>query len=196
MNEDEEVSDDYALRVGLRLRSVRKQKHLSLHSVEAASNQEFKASVLGAYERGERSISVPRLQRLAELYNVPVDQLLPKQNTSKSPLVPLANFPMAVNGREETVESFAVNTFDERRAPMVEPSLKVTIDLIKLNLMDGPEKELLRRYLSMLQVQRQDFNGRMITIRHEDLKVLACLFELTAEEMARRFDELGLRIMN
>ena len=46
--------------------------------MEASSQQEFKASVLGAYERGERAISVPRLQRLARFYNVPVDQLLPR----------------------------------------------------------------------------------------------------------------------
>ena len=50
---------------------------LSLQAVETMSAQEFKASVLGAYERGERSISVPRLQRLALLYDVPVDLLLP-----------------------------------------------------------------------------------------------------------------------
>jgi ribosome-binding protein aMBF1 (putative translation factor) len=50
---------------GARLRAVRRQQHLSLHDVEVASNLEFKASVLGAYERGERAISVPRLQRLA-----------------------------------------------------------------------------------------------------------------------------------
>ncbi len=187
----------FARPVGLRLRSVRKQKHLSLHAVEEASNQEFKASVLGAYERGERSISVPRLQRLAELYDVPVDQLLPRQRlTPKSPMAPLVNFSVPVNGGEELVESFVVAAADERRMPIIEVSIKVTIDLIKLNLMDGPEKELLRRYLSMIQVQRQDFNGRMITIRHEDLKVLACLFELTAEEMAKRLEELGLRILD
>ena len=63
--------------VGDRLRAIRRQKGLSLHDVEARSNQEFKASVLGAYERGERAISVPRLLRLAELYRVPADQLLP-----------------------------------------------------------------------------------------------------------------------
>src|SRR5437763_15336960 len=63
--------------VGERLRTIRRQKGLSLHDVEAASKQEFKASVLGAYERGERAISVPRLQRLARFYKVPVDQLLP-----------------------------------------------------------------------------------------------------------------------
>ena len=63
--------------MGARLRAVRRQKRLSLQAVERASRQEFKASVLGAYERGERTISVPRLQRLAQIYPVPVDQLLP-----------------------------------------------------------------------------------------------------------------------
>src|SRR5271166_4538033 len=67
----------YAQAVGARLRTMRKQMRLSLQAVEAMSEQEFKASVLGAYERGERAISVPRLQRLAKLYDVPVDQLLP-----------------------------------------------------------------------------------------------------------------------
>ena len=49
----------------------------ALQEVEATSNQEFKASVLGAYERGELAISVPRLTRLARFYSVPVDQVLP-----------------------------------------------------------------------------------------------------------------------
>jgi transcriptional regulator with XRE-family HTH domain len=47
----------YAQNVGERLRNIRLQKGLSLHDVELASSKEFKASVLGAYERGERSIS-------------------------------------------------------------------------------------------------------------------------------------------
>ena len=66
------------MRVGDRLRAIRRQKGLSLHDVEARSGMEFKASVLGAYERGERAISVPRLLRLAEIYQVPGDQLLPR----------------------------------------------------------------------------------------------------------------------
>src|SRR5277367_5641359 len=70
----------YARAVGARLRTMRKQMRLSLQAVEAMSDQEFKASVLGAYERGERAISVPRLQRLAKLYDVPVDQLLPQDD--------------------------------------------------------------------------------------------------------------------
>ena len=82
METDIEVERDsgYAAKVGDRLRAIRRQKRLSLQEVEAASEQEFKASVLGAYERGERAISVPRLQRLARFYNVPVDQLLPRDD--------------------------------------------------------------------------------------------------------------------
>src|SRR5206468_12803888 len=81
LNEREEngvATMTYAQNVGERLRNIRLQKGLSLHDVEQASSKEFKASVLGAYERGERSISVPRLQRLAIFYSVPVDQLLPR----------------------------------------------------------------------------------------------------------------------
>src|SRR3979411_2195568 len=73
--------------VGERLRAIRRQKGLSLHDVEARSSLEFKASVLGAYERGERAISVPRLLRLAEIYEVPADQLLPRELDGEISLV-------------------------------------------------------------------------------------------------------------
>ena len=82
--DDDVTSSPYSRKVGERLRVIRRQKRLSLQEVEASSNEEFKASVLGAYERGERAISVPRLERLAKFYNVPVDQLLPRE-TSPSP---------------------------------------------------------------------------------------------------------------
>src|ERR1700684_1542732 len=86
LDDDDEQEDAarivYGRAVGARLRTMRKQMRLSLQAVEAMSEQEFKASVLGAYERGERAISVPRLQRLAKLYDVPVDQLLPNDDSS------------------------------------------------------------------------------------------------------------------
>ena len=68
---------DYNKRVGETLRVTRRQKKMSLTEVEGLSNQEFKASVLGAYERGERAVSVPRLWRLARFYGVEIAQLLP-----------------------------------------------------------------------------------------------------------------------
>ena len=68
----------YARMVGERLRAIRQQKNLSLSDIEQSTQQEFKASVMGAYERGERMISVLRLERLARFYGVTVDQLLPR----------------------------------------------------------------------------------------------------------------------
>ena len=180
----EEMSANYAQRVGERLRAVRKQKNMSLQGVEAASDQEFKASVLGAYERGERAISVPRLQRLADFYNVPVDQLLPRDLVG------------ALAARSAGSEA-AAPTADEEfgsRAGMDEPGEKVTIDLTRLESSAGPEPDLLRRYLAMIQVQRQDFNGRVLTIRGEDVRAIALLFDTTAESMRHRLDDLGLRV--
>ena len=173
------MSSGYARRVGERLRFVRKQKLLSLQAVEASTHQEFKASVLGAYERGERSISVPRLQRLAEFYNVPVDQLLPRDVNGAL---------TAMNG--PAVDGSGPVNGDERHRP---ESGRVTIDLTRLESIQAPEKDLLRRYLGMIQVQRQDFNGRVLTIRAEDVRAIGCLFDTTAEGMRSRLDDLSLR---
>lgn len=178
----EEYHDpNYARKVGERLRSMRKQKGMSLQAVEGASGKEFKASVLGAYERGERSISVPRLQRLARIYNVPVDQLLPKDadDTTWTGMIDLTS-----------PEAPA-----EQAAPKSRPTEdggKVAIDLSRLEVIEGPERELLRRYLGSIQVQRQDFNGRVLTVRAEDIRAIARLFDLSAEAMRERLDDLGL----
>lgn len=63
--------------LGERLRAARKRRGWSLHDVERHSGGEFKSSVLGAYERGERAISVQRLHRLATIYGVSVPALIP-----------------------------------------------------------------------------------------------------------------------
>ncbi|HUC37977.1 MAG TPA: transcriptional regulator [Acidimicrobiales bacterium] len=192
LTEDDEQEESaraaYARAVGSRLRAVRKQMRLSLQAVEAMSDQEFKASVLGAYERGERAISVPRLQRLAKLYDVPVDQLLPQDDNADR---------WAAQGADGEGNGSTEGESPGRVRRQLRPwdgDEKVTVDLSKLNAVSGPERDLLRRFLSMIQVQRQDFNGRMITIRGEDIRAIACLFGVTPDAMSRRLDELGLRV--
>ena len=69
--------DNFSTSLGLRLRAARRQRGWSLGDVEAKTEGEFKASVVGAYERGERAISVQRFVRLAEVYDVPAGELLP-----------------------------------------------------------------------------------------------------------------------
>jgi transcriptional regulator with XRE-family HTH domain len=69
----------YSRKVGARLRSLRKQRGLTLQQVEVLSNKRLKGSLLAAYERGDRNISVTRLHQIAMLYSVPVTQLLPEE---------------------------------------------------------------------------------------------------------------------
>ena len=71
------MEEGFNLALGARLRAARRHQGLSLTEVERISNQEFKASVLGAYERGERALSVHRLSRLASIYGMPAHQLMP-----------------------------------------------------------------------------------------------------------------------
>ena len=172
---DDGIDPTYAAKVGNRLRAIRKQKRLSLQEVEASSGSEFKASVLGAYERGERAISVPRLQRLSSFYRVPVDQLLPRAGDGTQPVIDIGDgailAPRSLDGDGP-----------------------VTIDLMRLGALRTPEAELLGRYLAMIQVQRGDFNGRMLTIRRDDLRAVACLLDISPDGARNRLEELDLRL--
>jgi transcriptional regulator with XRE-family HTH domain len=170
---------EYARAVGARLRAVRKQQWLSLQAVEVGSDHEFKASVLGAYERGERAISLPRLRRLAALYDVTVDHFLPPDEDADG----LEAEDSAVDRRGEPIRSQSGGVQD-----------KITIDLSKLTSVTGPEGKVLRRFLSTIQVQRQDFKDRMITIRADDVRAIACLFGVAPDALGERLDELGLRV--
>lgn len=69
--------DDFNFALGQRLRAARRHRGWSLGDVEANTGGEFKASVVGAYERGERAISVQRFVSLSDVYNTPASELLP-----------------------------------------------------------------------------------------------------------------------
>jgi len=160
-DEDDALSAEYNVRVGERLRAIRRQKKFSLQEVESISHEEFKASVLGAYERGERSISLPRLRRLADFYDVPIEQLLPKE-------VQLAD------GRSASTSS------------------KLAIDLVTLATIDGPGFATLSRYLSMIQVQRGDFNGKVLTVRADDVRAIAVMLDVAIDDVRVHLEEIGI----
>lgn len=137
--------------LGRRLRAIRRQRGLSLQEVQRVTAGEFKAAVLGAYERGERSISVPRLHRLAQVYGVPAAQLLPPDG----------------DGDLETGG--------------------LTIDLNRIERLSDDDAAMFERFLKAIQLMRQDYNGRVLTIRRDDLRLLATLLERSEEELG---DEL------
>jgi transcriptional regulator with XRE-family HTH domain len=154
----------YSRKVGERLRAIRRQKKLSLQEVESMSDGEFKASVVGAYERGERTVSLPRLQRLAGLYAVPVGQLLPLDESNPG------QDPDHVSSKPR----------------------KIVIDLVRLSELAGPSQKMLTRFLTMIQVQRGDFNGKVLTIRAHDVRAIAAMLDVPLEDVTRRLDDLGL----
>ena len=163
-SENESLDElSYARLVGERLRQIRQQKKLSLSEVESSTNHEFKASVMGAYERGERMISVPRLERLAHFYGVTVDQLLPRDKQREG------------------------DTQTNSAAPT-----KLRIDVAKLTMRDAKEFKMLERLLRMIQVQRQDFNGKVITVRAHDTRAIAVILDVAVDDVGAKLAELDL----
>lgn len=77
----------FNVELGRRLREARKAAGWSLLEVEERTDGEFKASVMGAYERGERSVSALRLCQLADIYEVAAGSLLPSPYDGSTPAV-------------------------------------------------------------------------------------------------------------
>lgn len=166
MSNDNGEESPYALAVGARLRSVRRQKGLSLEAMEEQSEGEFRASILGAYERGQRRISVRRLQRLADLYGVPIEHFLPRES---------GDFSAAAVG-----------------SLVHAPRRRVALDLGQLGQTAGEERDVLQRYVSMIRVERHGEEGRVLCVRWEDLRIIGAWFRLTADGMYDRLDQLGV----
>jgi transcriptional regulator with XRE-family HTH domain len=125
--------------VGQRLRAIRQAQGLSLAEVEARSEGRWSASAVGAYERGFRTLSLPRLKSLADFYRVPVGVLLG--------------------------EPLPVEPASERR--------KIVLDLVALAEIDPAAP--IRRFVQSIIEARGDFNGRVLSLRHDDLKALCTL---------------------
>lgn len=155
------IATGYSDALGDRLRNVRTQQNLSLHDVERQSEGEFKASVLGAYERGERSVSVARLRGLADFYRVPLTELMPAQGAGGQP--------------EDTA-----------------PLSGVRIDLTKLQVTGLEARETITRFVGSIQSRRGDYNGRIITIRRDDLRALAAVLDITTGELRERLQASGI----
>lgn len=89
------------------MRAARRRLGWSLTDVEHHTAQEFKASVLGAYERGERALSVHRLYRLAQIYDTPLYQLVPTGSGAEGQATSAFDLEQLAEGKgAEVVERF------------------------------------------------------------------------------------------
>jgi transcriptional regulator with XRE-family HTH domain len=135
------ISDEeaFAYRVGQRLRAIRQAQALSLSDVEEQSGGRWSASAVGAYERGFRNLSLPRLKALADFYRVPVSVLLGETGPAGQPA--------------------------DRR--------KLVLDLEALRAVDTAEP--VQRFIQSIIEARGDFNGKVLSLRSDDLKSLCVL---------------------
>ena len=62
--------------VAKRIRALRKVRGWTLHDVETQTSGSIKAVVMGSYERGSRSLSLARSIEIANLFGIPIANLL------------------------------------------------------------------------------------------------------------------------
>ena len=152
----------YQQRLGERLRSIRTQQDLTLQQVEERSAGQWKAVVVGSYERGSRSISAAKLAELAGFYGVPVGEVLPR--------------PAAAPRDEVEAE-------------------RVVLDLVRLGERRAePWLQPLARMATTVQVQRGDFNGRVLTLRGADVNALSVLTGVDREQLIEQLSGEGVLV--
>lgn len=141
------------------IRSIRKQKGLTLKDVEVSSKGLWKAVVVGSYERCDRALSLKKAIALATFYQVPLDQLLGLENQQSSGITPVSN--------------------GER---------KITLDLKRsLATSDefgsSPVKAMYQTFLTLICAKRRDWNGEVLSLRYSDLETLAIISNKSEVQM-------------
>src|SRR4051794_21399940 len=144
----------FSVEVGQRLRAVRRARRMSLDEVERTSGGRWSASAVGAYERGFRNLTLPRLRELADFYSVPMAVLLGEADTGP---------PAGVAGT------------------------KLVVDLEALGR--EPEADSVLRYLRTIILERGDFNGRVLSVRRDDVRALCAMLRVTEVELLRRLEK-------
>jgi transcriptional regulator with XRE-family HTH domain len=141
------------------IRSIRKQKGLTLKDVEVNSKGLWKAVVVGSYERCDRALSLKKAIALAAFYQVPLDQLLGLENQQSSGMSPVSN--------------------GER---------KITLDLKRslatsAEMGSSPVKAMYQTFLTLICAKRRDWNGEVLSLRYSDLETLAIIANKSEVQM-------------
>lgn len=154
---------DHQAALGERLRGIRRQQGLTLQDVEERSRGVWKAVVVGSYERGDRAISIAKLSRLANFYKVPLRDLLPEPQPVAAPVTPAS-----------------ATTSDLPR---------ICLNLTRLP--DSPDDTLMQalaRYARRIQIERGDYNGRVLTIRRDDVHALSRAFGVDSDRIVEELE--------
>jgi transcriptional regulator with XRE-family HTH domain len=81
----------------------------------------------------------------------------------------------------------------EGRVPSgAEPATKIVINLERLQQLPVEKVGPLARYAATIQSQRGDYNGKVLSIRTEDLRSLAIIYDMPAGELTENLIEWGV----
>jgi transcriptional regulator with XRE-family HTH domain len=138
-------------RIRIRIRQLRRERGLTLRDFEEKSGGRIRAIVMGAYERGDRSMSLGKLIEISKVFGIELSHLI---------------------GSAELTQSSG--TQSSGTPTSAAPSSRYIFDLRVLNSLDeSPQKVILLRYLSRIAEQRGDWGGEVISLRQSDIESLS-----------------------
>ena len=74
----------------------------------------------------------------------------------------------------------------------VEPASRIVIDLEQLSSVPADKAAPLARYAATIQSQRGDYNGRVLSIRQEDLRSLAVIYDASPGALTEQRSTWGV----
>jgi len=83
---------------------------------------------------------------------------------------------------------------DSSPAAAVEPPKRLIIDLERLGQVPAEKAGPLARYAAAIQAQRGDYNGRVLSIRQDDLRTLAVIYDEAPSQLAEQL--IGWGVLN
>jgi transcriptional regulator with XRE-family HTH domain len=78
--------------------------------------------------------------------------------------------------------------------PSAEPVPRLVIDLEQLSSVPAQQSAPLARYAATIQSQRGDYNGRVLSIRQEDLRSLAVIYDASPSQLTEQL--IGWGVLN
>lgn len=82
---------------------------------------------------------------------------------------------------------------EEEAAPAVDVAApRLVLDLEHLNRVDETLSAPLARFAAAIQSQRGDYNGRVLSVRQEDLRALSVIYNLTPAALTDQLMEWGV----
>ncbi|MEI8055997.1 MAG: transcriptional regulator [Actinomycetes bacterium] len=81
---------------------------------------------------------------------------------------------------------------DGSAAAAIEPPPKLILDLERLGQVPAEKAGPLARYAAAIQAQRGDYNGRILSIRQDDLRTLAVIYDEPPSQLTEQLIAWGV----